>query len=42
MTICECGKELYIGRVLTKLGNEIEYEECKDCGIVEMSKWVGI
>ena len=36
--ICECGKELTIGSFLTKLGNEIEYMECEDCGVVGVDK----
>lgn len=36
--ICECGKELIIGSFITELGNEIEYTECLDCGVVEVSK----
>lgn len=24
-------------RILTKLGNEIDYSECEDCGIVELN-----
>ena len=35
--ICDCKKELIIGAVLTKLGNEIEYCECEDCGLVEVN-----
>lgn len=38
MTKCECGKDLVIGSFLTKKGNEIEYEECEDCGVVEVYK----
>ncbi len=34
---CECGKDLESGVLLTKLGNDIEYTECKDCGIVELN-----
>jgi len=34
---CDCGKELHIGALLTKLGNEIEYCECEDCGLVEIN-----
>ena len=34
---CDCGKDLVIGNFLTKLGNEIEYMECKDCGLVEVN-----
>lgn len=33
---CECGKDLGMGALLTKLGNEIEYMECQDCGLVEV------
>jgi len=36
--ICDCGKKLRIGSFLTELGNEIEYEECEDCGVVNMTK----
>ncbi len=35
---CNCGKQMDIGTFLTKLGNEIEYEECEDCGVIEVSK----
>jgi len=34
---CDCGKELHMGALLTKYGNEIEYAECKDCGLVEIN-----
>lgn len=33
---CECGKDMIIGSCLTKSGNEIEYEECEDCGLMEV------
>lgn len=36
MAICECGKDLVINSFITKLGNEIEVEECKECGIVNV------
>lgn len=32
--ICEqCGKQLYCGSFITNYGNEIEYQECEDCGV---------
>ena len=35
---CElCGSDLIIDSMLTKLGNEIEYSECTECGIIEVS-----
>ena len=33
---CDCGKQLKIGTLLTELGNDIEYMECEDCGLVEV------
>ena len=31
MSLCEiCRKPMTIGNILTKLGNEIEYEECSE------------
>ena len=35
--ICDCGKELISGAVLTPLGNEIDYMECEGCGLVEVN-----
>lgn len=35
--ICECNKKIIIGRFITKLGNEIEYEECEDCGLIAVN-----
>jgi len=35
--LCNCNKQLTIGSMLTKLGNEIEYMECEDCGLVEIN-----
>lgn len=34
---CYCGKILFIGSFITEKGNEIEYEECEVCGIVDTS-----
>ncbi len=35
--ICEtCGQQTYCGAVLTKYGNEIEYEECEKCGLIHI------
>jgi len=34
---CDCGEVLENGAVLTKLGNEIDYSECKSCGLVEVN-----
>ena len=34
--LCDCGKELKSGAVLTEGGNMIDYAECEDCGIVEV------
>ena len=38
MSKCDCGKQMIIGSFNTKLGNEIEYEECEDCGVQEIYK----
>lgn len=34
--LCDCGKQLIIGVLLTKLGNDIEYTECESCGVVDV------
>ena len=35
--LCDnCGKELTNGTVYTKGGNELDYSECADCGVVEV------
>ncbi len=31
-----CKKDLHCGAVLTYKGNEIEYMECENCGLVEV------
>lgn len=37
--LCDCGNQnqLIIGTFVTQLGNEIEYMECEDCGVVEVN-----
>lgn len=35
--ICDCGNELIMGSTLTQLGNELEYMECENCGVVDVN-----